>query len=315
MRPEAPALDIVIVDYRAGLLLRECLASLREHLPEHVRLASVTIVDNAPNGSADPHVASGGLPLTVVPNSVNRGFAAASNQGAACGRAPYILFLNPDTRVQPGSLDVPVKLMERPEEQQTGIVGVQLVDETGRPGTTCYRFPQASHFFWKALGFDRLAPNRFPSGPYTDFRHDATRQVDQVIGAFFLVRRSVFERLGGFDERFFVYFEEMDFSKRAMDAGFRSLFVAQGRAFHAGCGTTDAIRARRLFYSLRSRLRYADKHFSVGDRALAWAVTLLLEPLSRVAMALARRRLDEVRETLQGYWMLATWLMGLREAE
>ena len=315
MRPDALSLDIVIVDYRAGALLRDCLESLGAHPPEHVRLGTVIVVDNAPGGPPDAHRSPPGLSVTVVPNSVNRGFAAACNQGAAIGRAPYVLFLNPDTRVQNGSLDIPVRLLERTAEEYTGIVGVQLVGKTGIPGTTCYRFPKASHFLWKAIGIDRLAPERFSSGVYSDFRHDTTRQVDQVMGAFFMVRRSVFERLGGFDERFFVYFEEMDFSKRAMDLGFRSLFIAEARAYHAGCGTTEMIRARRLFYSLRSRLKYADKHFSVTARALTWTVTFLLEPLSRLGMTLGRGRVSEARETLKSYLMLATWLIGFRDAE
>lgn len=123
-----------------------------------------------------------------------------------------------------------------------------------------------------------------------------------------MVRRTTFESLGGFDERFFVYFEEVDFSYRARQAGWRSVYLADVQAFHAGGGTSNQVKARRLFYSLRSRLLYAAKHFSTAGTALVFLATLLLEPLSRSALALARRSWPALRETWQGYAMLWRWL-------
>jgi len=141
-----------------------------------------------------------------------------------------------------------------------------------------------------------------------EWPHDITRDVDHVIGAFFLVRRSLFESLGRFDERFFVYLEDLDFSYRARQAGWRSVYLANAQAFHAGGGTSHQVKARRLFYSLRSRLLYAAKHFSKSGAALVFLATLLLEPLSRSAWALMRRSLPSLKETWQGYGMLWCWL-------
>jgi GT2 family glycosyltransferase len=105
------------------------------------------------------------------------------------------------------------------------------------------------------------------------------------MGAFFLVRRDVFEALGGFDERFFVYYEDLDFSLRARAQGWRSVYLATAQAFHRGQGTTEGATARRTFYFCRSRILYARKHFStMGALAVALA-TLALEPLARLAAA------------------------------
>jgi GT2 family glycosyltransferase len=125
-----------------------------------------------------------------------------------------------------------------------------------------------------------------------------------VIGAFFLVRKSVFEELGGFDERFFVYLEDLDFSYRAAKAGWGSYFLSSVRIFHHGGGTSHQIKARRLFYSLRSRLLYGFKHFSIPGGAGSGLVCLLIEPFVRSFHALLRGSTSTIIETLQAYGML-----------
>jgi GT2 family glycosyltransferase len=101
--------------------------------------------------------------------------------------------------------------------------------------------------------------------------------VDHVIGAFFCVRRELFEDLGGFDERFFVYLEDLDFSLRARKTGRTAYYLADAAAFHKGGGTSEQVKAHRLFYSLRSRLLYAFKHFKRYQAWIISAVTMLLE--------------------------------------
>jgi len=143
-----------------------------------------------------------------------------------------------------------------------------------------------------------------------EWPHDETREVDHVIGAFFLVRRSLFESLGGFDERFFVYLEDVDFSVRAGRAGWRSVYLTEARAYHKGGGTSEQVKARRLFYSLRSRMQYAHKHFPVRGAIVVGAGTLLVEPLVRLGWAVLQRSGSTFVETIQGYAML--WNGALR---
>ncbi|WP_081328663.1 glycosyltransferase family 2 protein [Neomoorella thermoacetica] len=244
------------------------------------------------------------LSLTLIRNNINRGFAAACNQGAAESKADYLLFLNPDTRLFENSLTVPVAFMERPENQHIGIVGIQLVDDYGQISRTCARFPQPGHFFSKMLGLDRLFPRVFPSHFMNEWDHSDSRMVDQVMGAFFLVRRHLFEMLNGFDERFFVYFEEVDFSLRARQLGWSSFYLAEAQAYHKGGGTSKQIKAKRLFYSLRSRILYGYKHFSWTAATLLMLGTLVLEPIARVVLGIAHRSGSEIVETFRAYRML-----------
>ena len=299
-----PVIDIVIVDFNAGAMLHDCLVSIAAHAPRQARIGRVVVVDNASQPPSAEQLNGLDLRITLLRNEKNRGFAAACNQGARDSRADYLLFLNPDTELLPNSLDVPTAFLEQAAAREVGIVGVQLVDRQGHVSRTCSYHPQPMFFLNKALGLDRVSPRRFPSGAMLDWDHGSTRRVDGIMGAFFFVRRSLFELLGGFDERFFVYFEETDFGYRAERMGFSSMFLADAQVYHRGCGTTDRVRAHRLSYSMRSRMQYARTHFSPRMAAAVVVLTVAVEPLTRVAHALARGAMSEVRETLRGYQML-----------
>lgn len=301
-------LDIIIVNWNSGVLLREAVASITEFGANVV--SKVIVVDNhsSDDSLSGVEANAAGLPfsLHVIRNPTNMGFGAACNQGAKQAQSEYLLFLNPDTALFADTLSKALTYMQDPANARVGICGVQLLDEQGRISRSCARFPSARRFLAHALGLDRLFPQL---GHFmADWDHRQTRVVDQVIGAFFLVRRETFEALGGFDERFFVYFEEVDLSRRARDAGWRSVYLADAQAFHVGGGTSRQVKARRLFYSLRSRLLYSFKHFSWTGAMLVTFATLLVEPLSRTLLALLRGSWSGVKETWFAYGMLLRWL-------
>jgi GT2 family glycosyltransferase len=187
-----------------------------------------------------------------------------------------------------------------------GLCGVQLVDKSGHVAHSCARFPHAFGFLAHSLGAVRFFPRL--GHLMAEWPHDQTREVDHVIGAFFLVRRSLFEELGGFDERFFVYLEDLDFSYRAHKAGWKTIYLTDAQAFHAGGGTSNQVKAKRMFYSLRSRLLYAFKHFNRAGALLVLLSTLLVEPLTRTGYALLRGSWTSIKETWSGYAMLYRWL-------
>lgn len=300
-------LTIVIVNWNAGPKLADCIVSIA--LYHSGLVSSVVIIDNA---SSDDSLAQVGgfkrLPfqLHIVRNNDNHGFGAACNQGAALGTSEYLLFLNPDAMVFSGSVDKVLAFMQDPANEKVGICGVQLVGEDGEIARSCARFLSVIGFLSHAIGLDRVLPRL--GHCMAEWSHDVTREVDHVIGAFFLVRRTLFETLGGFDERFFVYYEDVDFSYRARCAGWRSVYLADVQAYHAGGGTSHQVKAKRLFYSLRSRLLYVFKHFKKIDACAVLLVTLFVEPLSRLVLAVMRLSWCSFKETCQGYWLLFRWL-------
>jgi N-acetylglucosaminyl-diphospho-decaprenol L-rhamnosyltransferase len=306
--------DIVIVNWNSGDQLRECLASVRETTPLEL-LGRVVVVDNASTDDSLDGLDELGLPLGVLRNGENRGFGAACNQGAARGRAPYLLFLNPDVRLYPDSLAAAAAWLQEHEVEGFAIAGIQLVDESGDVQRTCARIPSVGNIMAGMVGLDRLLPERFPGVIMTEWSHEASGVVDHVIGAFMLIRRSLFEQVGGFDERFFVYLEDLDLSQRVAMAGGRSYYLSSARAFHKGGGTSEQVKARRLFYSTRSRIVYVYKHHGrVWGGAVALG-SLLVELPIRLGWAAARRDGRSLVESLGGFALLCRdWraLLGLR---
>jgi N-acetylglucosaminyl-diphospho-decaprenol L-rhamnosyltransferase len=278
------SLDIVIVNWNTGDALRDCLQSIAEGAAG-VTVARVVVVDN--NSTDDSMaLAAAAMPTAVlIRNTSNRGFGAACNQGAAGSDADYLLFLNPDTKVGPDTLRQTAAFLDDPAQHDVGICGIRLEGDDGQPTTSAARFPSPRVIFGQATGLARWLPALFPPHLLTAQECAGTRDVDQVIGAYFVMRRALFEALGGFDERFFVYFEEVDLSLRARLAGYRSVFFHGAKAYHKGGLSSDQVKAARLFYSLRGRLLYAWKHFSPARAWLVMAITFGIEWPARMARA------------------------------
>ena len=292
-----PDLDVVIVNWNGGALLRQCLAALA--LAEGAERVAVTVVDNAStDGSLDGLPALPG-PFRVVRNADNRGFGRACNQGAAGGGAPAILFLNPDARVAPDALArARDALLADPA---CGIVGARLTEADGGTARSCARAPTPGAMLGRAFALDRvgLVPPHF----LREFDHEADRVVDQVMGAFLMIRRDLFTALGGFNARFCVYYEDVDLCRRARDAGFTVRHLAGPTAHHLGQGTTRQARAHRLFYILRSEILYAGKHHGRAAALALLAAAFLGQIPLRLAQGLARR--SGAGEVLRGARMLA----------
>lgn len=294
-------IDIVIVNWNAGLQLKECLESVVAC--NRGELARIFVVDNgSTDGSADS--VAGLKQVEIISTGENLGFGAACNIGAQAGKSPYILFLNPDTRLEAESLSVPLEFMESPENSKVGICGIQLVDDEGTISRSCAQYPTLWRLLSSALGLDKLPGLKGTGMAMRDWDHSDTRKVDQVMGAFFFCRRRVFESCGGFDERFFVYFEEVDVARRSKLTGWDTWFLTEAKAFHAGGGTSRQVKVYRLFYSLRSRLLYGFKHFSLWQAWFLVAVTTLVEPLTRTLWCLFRGDFAGVKHTWAAYRLL-----------
>jgi N-acetylglucosaminyl-diphospho-decaprenol L-rhamnosyltransferase len=299
-----PKLDIIIVNWNSGDQLQWCLDSILTANKDNLTLARVVVVDNASRDRSADELEDFILPLYLISNTKNLGFAAACNQGAKGSKADYLLFLNPDARLFKNSLTDTLKFIEQKENNKIGILGIQLVDDNGKISHTCAHFPSAGNFFYRALGLDHLFPDHFSSHFMTEWDHRESRDVNQVMGSFFLVRRSLFQRLGGFDERFFVYFEDLDLSYRAWKAGWRSVYFANAQAYHKGSGTSQQIKDKRLFYNLRSRILYSYKHFGWRAATIVAFMTTFVEPITRFSWAAMRLSSAEMIATLKGYSML-----------
>lgn len=234
-------LRIVTVPWNVEKLLERCLLSL----PEACRGLDwdIVVVDN---NSKDGSVAKaremansiarqeGRERVHVIANPDNRGFAKACNQGIADSDARYVLLLNPDTESPPGSLTALVRAAD--ERPQAGIIGPRLVYPDGRYQESVRRFPT----FLGQAGILLKLHHLFPTLPFfkryfaRDIDIDAEQSVDQVMGACFLIRREVIEQLGGLDERYFIWFEEVDYCRMAKNKDWQVVYLPRVTVIHHG---------------------------------------------------------------------------------
>jgi N-acetylglucosaminyl-diphospho-decaprenol L-rhamnosyltransferase len=296
-----PSLDIVIVNWNSSTQLMECLKSIISTDRDSFKLNRVIIVDNASTDRSMEGVDKIDLPINIIYNSTNKGFGTACNQGARECNTDYILFLNPDTQLYSDSLHIPMQFMQKSENQTVGICSIKLVGKT-HVQRNCARSPTPGILLGSSLGFDKLLPQIVPSHFMIEFDHESSRAVDQVIGAFFLIRRHLFEDLNGFDEKFFVYFEEVDLCFRAKQKGWSSFYCADTTAFHRGGGSSSQVKALRLFYSLRSRTLYSFKHFYRIQAWIIYLVSMFIEPFVRIVYCLLRGKFKDAWFTIEGFF-------------
>ena len=298
----ADQVDVVIVNWNAGNQLAECIESVRQYDDAVVR--RLIIVDNgSQDGSAD--IESDWAKLLVDKVHANLGFGRACNRGVAQGDAPYVLFLNPDTRLTEPAISKAMAFLESEQGREYAVCGIKLIDETGHATQHCARFPTLSTFVAVASGADKLNPRLFPTLLMKDFDHLSSRPVDHVQGAFYMVRRSVFEAVGGFDEDYFVYMEDLDLSLRIRRAGYRSYYFAGVSAFHRGGGTSGQVKAIARFYGIEARLLYARKHFGDLARRTHTLLVYAVEPPATLSWHLLKYRGRGLRNLADAFRLLA----------
>ena len=296
-------IDIIIVNWNSGKLLSSCIKSIEENNIEEVN--RIIVVDNNSIDGSEK-IESKTNQLIVVRNQKNLGFGKSCNIGSEYSNSDFMLFLNPDTVLFPNTLKEIKKYMKRKMNSKVGIAGIQLLDEEGDIHRHSSIFPNAIRFFLRSTGLHKI----FLSLDHvlTNWDHNDTREVSHVIGAFFFVRKELFKTLNGFDERFFVYLEDLDFSVRASKIGWKTHFVSSLQSMHVAGGTSRQIKATRLFYSLRSRIIYSYKHFSFFGATAILLSVLLIEPLSRVAFSVKELSIKSLKNLLQTYVLLFKWL-------
>ena len=295
--------NVIIVNWNSGNQLKDCLKSIEKTRKDNFILNKIIIVDNASVDNSLEEIDKIDLPIEIIRNPENYGFAKACNIGAKNAEGDFILFLNPDMLLFEDTFINLFEYIYEHDKPEIGIYGIQLLDENGNIQRTCAKFPNVWNLVVRSLGLDTINSKFFKSYRLNDWNHQETKEVDQVIGAFFLVKRKLFEELKGFDERFFVYFEELDFSKRAHDLGFKTIYVTESKAYHKGGGTSERAMGKRLFYNSRSRTIYAFKHFGFLGGIAVLFTSWFIEPFLRIGYALEKTP-EDIFDVIKGYFYI-----------
>lgn len=251
--------------------------------------AQVIVIDNDSQDGTCVEVNRHGVHL--IANSRNLGFAAAVNQGVRALDAPLLLLLNPDAVLQT-SIE---PLRRACNNSQIAAAGGMLLDESGKPqvGFMVRRFPTPAALCLEALLVNRIYKRNPVNWQYRclGLNYESSLEVEQPAGAFLMIRRDVWEKLGGFDENFYpLWFEDVDFLKRAKDLGFRLYFEPEAVAKHTGAHSIRKISLEfRELYWYRSVLKYAAKHFTPGaEKAVCLAV--IIGSVLRTVLGIPRQR-------------------------
>lgn len=295
MRPvgEAVQASIVIVNYNGGEKLLRCLAAA-------CRTASadceIIVVDNASDDRSADAVAAQFPDLRLIRSRSNLGFGGGNNLGVRSASGRYLIFLNPDTSVEPGWIEALLEPLEREPGAGLSTAKVLLLDS-----------PQTINTCGNNVHFTGLALCRGLGSPREALNEP--EEVDAVSGAAFAIRHELFNELGGFDEDTFLYMEDTDLSLRARLAGWRCLFAPDSVVYHE---YRLKITPFKLFYQERNR-------YLMLLKSLRWPTLLILLPSLAAAELLAwgfvvLRDRAHLRNKILAYrWVLQNWADILRK--
>jgi GT2 family glycosyltransferase len=296
-------ISVVIVNWNGKQFLEGCLESLGTARPR--RSMEVLVVDNASTDRSAEMVETKFPWVKLIKSAENLGFAKGNNVAIRQCQGRYIALVNPDVVVFPGCLDALAEFLDK--NPQVGNVGPRVFNPDMTQQSTCRRFPTLWNNFCSATRLERL----FMSSPFFTgehmfyFSHDRTRAVDVLVGCFTMIRREAFDAVGLLDEDLFMYGDDVDWCRRAWDAGWQVVFHPEGQAIHYRGKCAEPYPVRFAVAQQRSVLHYWSKHHGfwgvLGIRSI-----MLLHHLLRYMVAAAtsiassKRGEDKVRKEVSG---------------
>lgn len=297
-----PDLSIIIVNWNVGDLLRACLLSIARG--RGALEIEVIVVDSASSDGSMAMVQREFPWVRLIGCQENVGFPKGNNLGLATAHGRFLYLLNPDTEIVGDALGVMVDYMT--QHPDMGVVGAQLLYADGRIQSSRRRFPSVLTGLFESTWLQPLAPRQLLRHYYAqDLSDDQVADVDWVMGASLMVRREVYDQVGGMDEAYFMYSEELDWCRRIKDAGWRVVYLPQAQVIHhEGKSSEQAVTARHVNFN-RAKLRYFRKYHGRFAAALIrgvllsnYAIQLLLEGVKGVLGHKRPLRWQRVR----AYW-------------
>lgn len=253
-------LSVIIVSYNSKTLLENCLFSVQQAMKE--LNGEIIIVDNNSSDGSKEQLPAKFPRIKFILNSDNLGYAKACNQGFRASSGDYALFLNPDTIIPETCLADCITFLQT--HSDAGAIGVRMLNNKGEFLKESKRgLPSPSTSFYKLFGLTAIFPKSKTFAKYYQghLPENENSPVEVLSGAFMMIKREVFEKLNGFDERFFMYGEDIDLSLRITQQGFKNYYLGTISATHLkGGSTTYNYKYIRNFYGAMNL--FVKKHYS-----------------------------------------------------
>jgi GT2 family glycosyltransferase len=263
-------LSVIILNWNTRTLLQECLQTLTQ--PQSGIHVQIIVADNASEDGSREMVLALFPGVILHVNSTNVGFGAGNNAALPLATGRYVLFLNSDTKVVENALPTLVQYADA--NPDIGILGPKLLNADGSLQYSCRRYPRLATGFFRNTPLGRLFPkNRFASDYLMqDWDHATPRDVDWVSGAALFIRRALLDKIGGFDEEFYMYCEDVDLCWRANHASSRVTYLPDAVVYHYIGKSSDMVPTRMTYEFHRSQYLFYKKHYAAHT-------SLLLRPI------------------------------------
>ncbi|HEY8284616.1 MAG TPA: glycosyltransferase family 2 protein [Chloroflexota bacterium] len=245
---------VAVVNFNTRECLRDCLRAVMQ-----AGLSELVVVDNASTDGSREMVRTEFPQVLLHVNERNTGYGAGANQAVKHCAAPYVLLLNADTMPQPQALSVLESYLDR--HPRVGVCGPLLLDPDGGTQLSCFPFPTPLNVFLELTDISRL-PRRLPLIGKSSRHVGRAHAVPWIKGAALALRRTAFDAVGGFDESFFMYSEEIDLCYRLRLHGWQTHFVPDARIVHAGAASTLQCRVPMAVRALTSTIDFYGRHYS-----------------------------------------------------
>ena len=298
-------LSIIIVSWNVADLLAACLDSIFSTLAKQTGLqAEIIVVDSASSDHTVTLLRERYPQVKLLAQNQNLGFSRCNNIGMAQAEGRYLLLLNPDTEVVENALVQMVAYLD--DHPAVGIVGPHTRNTDGTTQSTRRRFPTVPLAFFESTWLQPYAPKSLLDHYYIrDAADTATVDVDWVQGSALMARREVYDQIGGLDEGYVMYSEEMDWCKRAKQAGWQVVYLGTASIIHHGGKSSDQVTANRHIYFQESKLRYFRKYHGVVV-AYALRFFLLASYVLQITLEGLKSLLGHKRalrqERIKAYW-------------
>ncbi len=250
-----------------------CIKSILDNPPSYD--FEIIVVDNNSADNTVKTIENLFPDVILVDNKINLGFAAANNQGIEIAKGQYTLLLNPDTIIHQDSINKLIEFMDN--NCDVGVCGPKLLNRDGSIQRCARRFPTFSAALHRQTIFKITSIFKGYHRKYNmrDFDHNSQMDVDQIMGAALLVRKSVIDKIGALDETYFMYYEEVDFCYRVKQAGFRVVFTPQAVITHLGGQSSKQVPVAKRMMQMESMFKYFRKH---RGRFITAAFNIIFKP-------------------------------------
>jgi len=309
---------VIIVNWNSGTMLRNCLGPLQRKFGGGLQVKTIVVDNHSKDGS--PDLVEREFPnVRLIRTGKNLGFGRGNNVAQPHTAPGYVLFLNPDTELQDGAIESMVKFLE--SHPETGAIGCQMIFPSGEVADQNLQwFPYPlTEFIRHAFLTEGLVRSLAGILPWNDPTHSG--YVQKLYGGCFLARTAVLDKTGWFDERFFMYGEDVDLSRRIREAGWQLYYSTDARLMHEAGGTTEKAGSgfsilmscesiAKLIEKYQGRLSAFGYRVSVGLGSL---IRLgLLSPFALASLVRGADKRASCRAAMASCWLRFQWAAGLK---